>query len=34
MRARLKSPALVDLRNVYEPKLARSKGFLYSGVGR
>jgi UDPglucose 6-dehydrogenase len=34
LRARLKSPALVDLRNVYEPRLAASKGFRYSGVGR
>jgi UDPglucose 6-dehydrogenase len=34
LRARLKSPALVDLRNVYEPRLVRAKGFRYSGVGR
>jgi len=27
-------PAVVDLRNVYEPHIVRGKGFHYTGVGR
>jgi hypothetical protein len=30
----LARPVLVDLRNVYEPHVAREKGFHYTGVGR
>lgn len=30
----LKSPKIVDLRNVYEPKQMRDMGFEYVGVGR
>ena len=30
----LACPVIVDLRNVYEPVLVRSKGFHYTGVGR
>ncbi|MEQ1496064.1 MAG: UDP-glucose/GDP-mannose dehydrogenase family protein [Novosphingobium sp.] len=29
-----KAPVLVDLRNVYDPKEVRAKGFTYSSVGR
>jgi UDPglucose 6-dehydrogenase len=34
LKARLKTPVIVDLRNVYEPALMRSRGFRYFGVGR
>jgi UDPglucose 6-dehydrogenase len=30
----LKSPNLVDLRNVYEPKTVRDLGFKYTSIGR
>ena len=30
----LKSPKLVDLRNVYEPEAARALGFTYTSIGR
>lgn len=30
----LKSPVLIDLRNLYEPKKVKSLGFIYEGVGR
>ncbi len=30
----LKSPKIVDLRNIYEPKVMRELGFEYVGVGR
>ena len=30
----LKSPNLVDLRNVYEPDAARALGFNYVSIGR
>jgi UDPglucose 6-dehydrogenase len=30
----LRRPVVVDLRNVYEPAVMRSKGFAYTGVGR
>ncbi|MDF1537235.1 MAG: UDP-glucose/GDP-mannose dehydrogenase family protein [bacterium] len=30
----LKSPCMVDLRNVYEPKAIRALGFSYSSIGR
>jgi len=34
VRARMRAAAVVDLRNVYDPELVRSKGFRYFGVGR
>ena len=30
----LKTPILIDLRNLYEPEKAKSLGFIYKGVGR
>jgi len=30
----LKSPILFDLRNLYDPALLKSLGFIYEGVGR
>jgi UDPglucose 6-dehydrogenase len=34
LRECLARPTIVDLRNVYEPHVVRSKGFHYAGVGR
>jgi UDPglucose 6-dehydrogenase len=34
VKARLRAPTLVDLRNVYEPRLMKAKGIRYIGVGR
>jgi len=34
LRAAMNKPALVDLRNIYEPETMRAKGFEYSCVGR
>jgi UDPglucose 6-dehydrogenase len=34
LKTAMKSPVLVDLRNVYEPETMRTKGFTYSCVGR
>ncbi len=34
LKACLVRPTIVDLRNVYEPHVVRSKGFHYTGVGR
>jgi UDPglucose 6-dehydrogenase len=34
LKAALKYPVIVDLRNVYEPDTMRGKGFAYSCVGR
>jgi UDPglucose 6-dehydrogenase len=34
MKKELKSPTVVDLRNVYEPEQMKSLGFSYTGVGR
>jgi UDPglucose 6-dehydrogenase len=34
LRAAMKKPTIVDLRNVYEPEAMRAKGFDYSCVGR
>jgi UDPglucose 6-dehydrogenase len=34
IKARLKSPVFIDLRNVYEPRRMRELGFRYVGVGR
>jgi UDPglucose 6-dehydrogenase len=34
LRAAVKNPVIVDLRNVYEPETMRGKGFTYSCVGR
>jgi len=30
----LKSPVLLDLRNLYDPTTLKSLGFIYEGVGR
>jgi UDPglucose 6-dehydrogenase len=30
----LKSPLLLDLRNLYDPEKAKALGFTYEGVGR
>jgi len=30
----LKSPILLDFRNLYEPAKAKSLGFIYEGIGR
>ena len=30
----LKTPVLLDLRNLYEPEKVKSLGFIYDGVGR
>lgn len=30
----LKTPILIDGRNVFEPETARNEGFIYSGIGR
>jgi UDPglucose 6-dehydrogenase len=30
----LKSPVLIDLRNLYDPEKAKVLGFVYKGVGR
>jgi len=30
----LKSPILLDLRNLYEPTTLKSLGFIYEGIGR
>jgi len=30
----LKSPILLDLRNLYDPAKAKVLGFIYGGVGR
>ena len=34
LKAALKAPLMVDLRNVYEPAEMREAGFIYVGVGR
>jgi UDPglucose 6-dehydrogenase len=34
LKAALKEPVIVDLRNVYEPSAMRARGFRYSCVGR
>jgi UDPglucose 6-dehydrogenase len=34
VRAAVRNPVVVDLRNVYEPEAMRAKGFDYSCVGR
>ena len=34
LKAALKAPVLVDLRNVYRPEDLRAKGFEYTGIGR
>ena len=30
----MRAPAIVDLRNVYDPEPMRARGFVYAGVGR
>ncbi len=34
IKARMRQPALVDAKNVYDPDVLTSAGFVYSGVGR
>jgi len=34
IKALMKEPAIFDGRNLYDPKLVRSQGFEYTGVGR
>jgi UDPglucose 6-dehydrogenase len=34
VKAALRSPVLVDLRNVYRPEDLRARGFRYSSIGR
>jgi UDPglucose 6-dehydrogenase len=34
LRELLKNPIIIDGRNVYEPKKAKSAGFIYRGMGR
>ena len=34
VKAAVRSPVLVDLRNVYKPAEALSRGFTYVSVGR
>jgi UDPglucose 6-dehydrogenase len=30
----LKTPIIIDGRNIFEPETARKEGFIYSGIGR
>ncbi|GAI14905.1 unnamed protein product [marine sediment metagenome] len=30
----LKTPVLLDLKNLYEPEKVKSLGFIYEGIGR
>ena len=34
VRASLKTPLVVDLRNIYDPDSMRDQGFVYHGIGR
>jgi UDPglucose 6-dehydrogenase len=34
VKAKMRTPVLVDLRNVFAPELAEAGGFTYSGIGR
>ena len=34
MKQLLNRPVVVDLRNIYEPRMMREQGFEYTGVGR
>lgn len=34
IKAVMKTPLMVDGRNMYDPKIMRSLGFTYLGVGR
>jgi UDPglucose 6-dehydrogenase len=34
LKRTMRTPVLVDLRNIYDPELARTAGFAYEGVGR
>jgi UDPglucose 6-dehydrogenase len=34
LKAEMKAPVMVDLRNVYDPAAMRAKGFTYTCVGR
>jgi UDPglucose 6-dehydrogenase len=34
LRAMLRSPVIMDARNIYEPAAMRDLGFSYRGIGR
>jgi UDPglucose 6-dehydrogenase len=34
VKASLRTPIVVDLRNIYRPEIMQSKGFEYSSIGR
>jgi len=34
LKAALREPVIVDLRNIWEPRAMRARGFRYTGVGR
>jgi len=34
VKASLKTPLVVDLRNIYDPAAMRDQGFVYHGIGR
>ncbi len=34
VKASLKTPLVVDLRNIYDPTAMRAQGFVYQGIGR
>ncbi len=34
MKSKMRGDALIDLRNIYRPDLARAAGFIYTSVGR
>jgi UDPglucose 6-dehydrogenase len=34
VKASLKSPVVVDLRNIYRPQEMKALGFTYHGIGR
>ena len=34
MKSKMRGDALIDLRNIYPPDLARAAGFIYTSVGR
>gem|GEM_PF-6780092 len=30
----MRTPVLIDMRNIYEPSIVKKLGFSYSGIGR